>query len=173
MTHPIASQKIQAELAQHSKAQSSALPKLKSLIKGLTLPAVLILVCEYLVRAGFIEPYLLPAPSSLWLTLTELAAGDLWQHIWASSWRVFAGFAIGSLLALVFAVPVGLNKQAEDFLEPSFSAIKSIPSLAWIPLLLLWQLLPSPVLSDKISFFLISVYPDIFYNLFLIRLLFP
>ena len=87
MTHPIASQKIQAELAQHSKAQSSALPKLKSLIKGLTLPAVLILVCEYLVRAGFIEPYLLPAPSSLWLTLTELAAGDLWQHIWASSWR--------------------------------------------------------------------------------------
>lgn len=138
MTHPTASQKIQAELVQHSKAQSSALPKLKSLIKGLTLPAVLIFICEYLVRAGFIEPYLLPAPSSLWLTLTELAAGDLWQHIWASSWRVFAGFAIGSLLALGFAVLVGLNKQAEDFLEPSFSAIKSIPSLAWIPLLLLW-----------------------------------
>ena len=87
MTHPTAFQKIQAELVQHSKAQSSALPKLKSLIKGLMLPAVLILVCEYLVRAGFIEPYLLPAPSSLWLTLTELAAGDLWQHIWASSWR--------------------------------------------------------------------------------------
>jgi len=33
---------------------------------------------------------------------------------------------------------VGLNKHIEDFLEPTFSAIKSIPSLAWIPLLLLW-----------------------------------
>ncbi|OTG89458.1 ABC transporter permease [Acinetobacter sp. ANC 3813] len=129
--------KIQAQLAQQ-QTQHKAGAKIKSLIKGLTLPVLLILLCEYLVRAGFIEPYLLPAPSSLWQSLTELAAGDLTQHIWASTWRVFLGFFIGSALALFFAVLVGLNKQAEEFLEPSFSAIKSIPSLAWIPLLLLW-----------------------------------
>lgn len=129
--------KIQAQLAQQ-QTQHKAGAKIKSLIKGLTLPVLLILLCEYLVRAGFIEPYLLPAPSSLWQSFTELAAGDLTQHIWASTWRVFLGFFIGSALALFFAVLVGLNKQAEEFLEPSFSAIKSIPSLAWIPLLLLW-----------------------------------
>lgn len=138
MTHPIVSQKIQVERESQSKLKTVALPKIKSFIKGLTFPVFLIFVCEYLVRAGFIEPYLLPAPSSLWQTLTELAAGDLWQHIWASSWRVFVGFTIGSFLGLCFAIVIGLNKQAEDFLEPSFSAIKSIPSLAWIPLLLLW-----------------------------------
>ncbi|MGE8541438.1 MAG: ABC transporter permease [Acinetobacter sp.] len=129
--------KIQAQLVQQ-QTQHKAGAKIKSLIKGLTLPVLLILLCEYLVRAGFIEPYLLPAPSSLWQSFTELAAGDLTQHIWASTWRVFLGFFIGSALALFFAVLVGLNKQAEEFLEPSFSAIKSIPSLAWIPLLLLW-----------------------------------
>ena len=37
-----------------------------------------------------------------------------------------------------FAIWVGLSKEAEAYLEPTFSAIKSIPSLAWIPLLLLW-----------------------------------
>lgn len=34
---------------------------------------------------GVIEPYLLPAPSSLFQSFTELAEGDLWQHIWTSS----------------------------------------------------------------------------------------
>lgn len=107
-------------------------------IKALTIPVMVIVLCELLVRQGIIEPYLLPAPSSLYQSFMELANGELWQHVWASTWRVFVGFAIGSGLGLIFAILVGLNKHAEDFLEPTFSAIKSIPSLAWIPLLLLW-----------------------------------
>lgn len=112
--------------------------KLKAFLKAITLPVLLLLTCEYVVRAGIVEAYLLPAPSSLWQSFIDLFQADLLAHIWASSWRVFVGFAIGSGLGLIFAIFVGLNKQAEAFLEPSFSAIKSIPSLAWIPLLLLW-----------------------------------
>lgn len=129
---------ISEQLERQERAQSVFLPRSISILKGLTLPVILVFLCEFLVRNGVIAPYLLPAPSSLVQTLVELADGDLWQHIGASSWRVFLGFAIGSGLGLIFAIFVGLNKQAEEFLEPSFSAIKSIPSLAWIPLLLLW-----------------------------------
>lgn len=107
-------------------------------VKGITIPLLFILLCEYLVRFGWIESYLLPAPSSLVSSFKELAAGDLFTHIYTSTWRVFLGFFIGSLLGLIFALAVGLNKHIEEFLEPTFSAIKSIPSLAWIPLLLLW-----------------------------------
>lgn len=129
---------ISEQLVKADQPKSVALPRGIRLLKGTTIPVILILLCEILVRNGVIEPYLLPAPSSLWQSLTELAEGDLWQHLWASSWRVFLGFGIGSGLGLVFAILVGLNRHAEDFLEPTFSAIKSIPSLAWIPLLLLW-----------------------------------
>lgn len=129
---------ISEQLVKEDQPKSVALPRGIRLLKGITIPVILILLCEILVRNGVIEPYLLPAPSSLWQSLTELAEGDLWQHLWASSWRVFLGFGIGSGLGLVFAILVGLNRHAEDFLEPTFSAIKSIPSLAWIPLLLLW-----------------------------------
>ncbi|MEX5444696.1 ABC transporter permease [Acinetobacter schindleri] len=129
---------ISEQLVKEDQPKSVALPRGIRLLKGITIPVILILSCEILVRNGVIEPYLLPAPSSLWQSLTELAEGDLWQHLWASSWRVFLGFGIGSGLGLVFAILVGLNRHAEDFLEPTFSAIKSIPSLAWIPLLLLW-----------------------------------
>ncbi|TCB58618.1 ABC transporter permease [Acinetobacter terrae] len=123
------------------KVDSATPPRLLKFIsklKGLVIPVFLLILCEILVKNGFIEPYLLPAPSSLWGSFIELSTGDLWLHIWTSTWRVFLGFFIGSGLALVFAILVGLNKQAEEFLEPSFSALKSIPSLAWIPLLLLW-----------------------------------
>lgn len=137
MTHPQTTPKVPTSLKPKIESEASR-PKLSTWAKALTIPVLVLILCEYLVRAGWIEPYLLPAPSSLWQSFTELAAGDLWQHIWASSLRVLIGFLIGSFLALFFAVWVGLSKQAEAFLEPSFSAIKSIPSLAWIPLLLLW-----------------------------------
>lgn len=129
---------ISEQLVQHQAHKSIFLSRSLSMLKGLALPVILIVLCELLVRSGVIEPYLLPAPSSLLQSLAELVEGDLWQHIGVSTWRVIWGFAIGSGLGLIFAIFVGLNKQAEEFLEPSFSAIKSIPSLAWIPLLLLW-----------------------------------
>jgi sulfonate transport system permease protein len=44
------------------KKSSSFQLKLKSVLKAITLPVLLLIACEYLVRAGFIEPYLLPAP---------------------------------------------------------------------------------------------------------------
>ncbi|ETR44977.1 ABC transporter permease, partial [Acinetobacter baumannii] len=91
-----------------------------------------------LVRNGYIDAYLLPAPSSLWQSFLDLAHSDLFAHIYISTWRVLFGFIIGSGLGLIFAIWVGLSKEAEAYLEPTFSAIKSIPSLAWIPLLLLW-----------------------------------
>lgn len=129
---------VSDRLTQEIQPKSAVLPKLISMMKALTIPFIFIVLCEILVRNGTIEPYLLPAPSSLWQSFVELAEGDLGQHMWVSSWRVFLGFAIGSGLGLIFAIFVGLNKHVEDFLEPTFSAIKSIPSLAWIPLLLLW-----------------------------------
>ncbi|MCH7315847.1 ABC transporter permease [Acinetobacter sp. ANC 3882] len=113
-------------------------PNLGLWFKALLLPILLLILCEFLVRNGYIEAYLLPAPSSLWQSFWELAQGDLLQHIYISTWRVFVGFALGSGLGLIFAIWVGLSKEVEAYLEPTFSALKSIPSLAWIPLLLLW-----------------------------------
>lgn len=112
--------------------------KLIKWLKAITVPVVFILLCEYFVRAGWIEPYLLPAPSSLLESFKDLANGDLFTHVYTSTWRVFFGFFVGSTLGLIIAIAVGLNQHIEEFLEPTFSAIKSIPSLAWIPLLLLW-----------------------------------
>ena len=52
--------------------------------------------------------------------------------------RVFSGFLIGASLAIVAAVIVGLSRKAEKLFDPTFQGLRAIPSLAWVPLLLLW-----------------------------------
>lgn len=107
-------------------------------LKGLAVPVALLLLLEIAVRVGWVQSYQMPAPSEIATTLTDLADGALWKHIGASLTRVLSGFVIGAGLALVFAAWVGLSREAEAYLEPTFAGLRSIPSLAWVPLLLLW-----------------------------------
>ena len=106
--------------------------------KGLVVPLSLIVCLEIVVRIGWIPSYQMPAPSEIMLTLHELSEGPLWGHIGASLARVLAGFAIGAGLALLVAAWVGLSREAEAYLEPTLAGLRAIPSLAWVPLLLLW-----------------------------------
>ena len=107
--------------------------------QGLLVPAVLVVVWEAVVRAGWVSPHLLPPPSELVTTLADLAGnGTLLGHIGISSLRVLIGFLIGAGLAVVVGAAVGLSRRTEALLDPTFQALRAIPSLAWVPLLLLW-----------------------------------
>jgi len=112
--------------------------RLRRAALGLALPAALLLLAELAVRAGWLGSHWLPAPSEVGRTLLWLARNDLAGHVLASSLRVLAGFAIGAVLALLAGTLVGLSPLAAALLTPSFQALRAIPSLAWVPLLLLW-----------------------------------
>lgn len=105
---------------------------------GWILPLGFLLLVEALVRAGAVPAHLLPPPSEVARTLLDLGRNGLEGHLLASTLRVAAGFAAGALAALLLGSLVGLNKRAEALLDPSFQALRAIPSLAWVPLLLLW-----------------------------------
>jgi len=105
---------------------------------GLIPPVLLLALGELAVRQGWVSRNLLPAPSDVLRTLLELSNQGLGTHVLASTLRVAAGFALGASLALLTGSTVGLSRQAEALLDPSFQALRAIPSLAWVPLLLLW-----------------------------------
>ena len=107
-------------------------------LAGLLIPAALLLAIEAGVRFGALPPNLLPAPSEVARTIAWLAQHGLAAHLIASTARVAAGFAIGAALALLFGSAVGLDRRAEALFDPGFQALRAIPSLAWVPLLLLW-----------------------------------
>ena len=125
-------------LPKAAPAPRRASPAWRRGAKGWLLPCLIVIVLEIVVRVGWIPAYQMPAPSDVALTLIELAQGALGKHVLASVGRVLAGFVIGASLALVFATWVGLSREAEAYLEPTFAGLRAIPSLAWVPLLLLW-----------------------------------
>jgi len=106
---------------------------------GAVVPLSVLLLLELASRAGWVAANLLPPPSEVLNTLWWLLQqGSLLSHVAASTARVLAGFAIGAVLALSVGALVGLSHRAERLLDPSFQALRAIPSLAWVPLLLLW-----------------------------------
>ncbi len=105
---------------------------------GAVLPIAVLSLLELSVQMGAVPAHLLPPPTEIARTLVELASNGLGAHVLASSVRVFIGFAIGAALAVACGMLVGLNRRAEALLDPSFQALRAIPSLAWVPLLLLW-----------------------------------
>ncbi|MES2582142.1 MAG: ABC transporter permease [Pseudomonadota bacterium] len=114
-------------------------PALPSLVwLGLVPPILVLLLGELASRLGWVSANLLPAPSDVVRTLVAMGGQGLAEHVFASTGRVFAGFAIGAGLALVVGAAVGLSRRLEALLDPSFQALRAIPSLAWVPLLLLW-----------------------------------
>jgi sulfonate transport system permease protein len=129
---------LNLRLSRWAERLPSLRPSLANL-RGWAVPLALLLGLEALVRSGFLPAHQMPAPTQVAQTLFNLAvSGELLRHINASLLRVAAGFLIGASLAIVIGTWVGLSRRAEAYLEPTFQALRAIPSLAWVPLLLLW-----------------------------------
>ena len=105
---------------------------------GLLLPASLLALAELLVRSGAVPANLLPAPSQVIETIAWLAGHGLAGHVASSTLRVLVGFAAGATLGVLVGAAVALSRRTEAIVDPTLQALRAIPSLAWVPLLLLW-----------------------------------
>lgn len=109
------------------------------LVLGWVVPVLVLVIWETISALGWVAVHLLPPPSQLARTIAELAnSGELIRHICVSSVRVGAGFATGVALALLTGALVAQNRLVERLVDPSLQGLRAVPSLAWVPLLLLW-----------------------------------
>lgn len=106
---------------------------------GLVLPATLALVHELLAWSGAVNLRLLPPPSAIFAAIIELAkSGELWTHAFATLTRVAAGFAFGSLAGLAIGALSGVSPLLRKLVDPLLQAVRAVPSIAWVPLFILW-----------------------------------
>ncbi|HEX7099978.1 MAG TPA: ABC transporter permease [Acidimicrobiia bacterium] len=107
--------------------------------QGLVLPVATAVLWEVGARVGFVSTRLLPSPSQIFDTVSKLAAsGELADHTVATLWRVFWGFFLGASVATVLGAASGVSRKFRAFVDPTFQALRSIPSIAWTPLFILW-----------------------------------
>jgi len=97
---------------------------------------------------GWIKRNVLPSPLdvvNIWFDLLSGAtgaasrySGTWWDHAFASTWRVFAGFAWGVGLGIMVGLLVGLSRVFERMLDPTVQVLRNIPVTAWVPLSLVF-----------------------------------
>ena len=105
---------------------------------GLLLPLVLLALWQSAAAQGWLPPQILPTPMEVWDSAVELwSSGDLARHVGISVLRVLEGFTAGAALGLLLGLAMGLSRRVEDHVRPLFIAIAQIPSLGWIPFLML------------------------------------
>ena len=106
---------------------------------GLLLPLVLALGWEAAVAAGFASGRLLPPPSRIAAALWTLAAsGELWTHVEATLIRVGLGFAFGAGAGILAGALTATLPTLRWLVDPILQALRAVPSLAWVPLFILW-----------------------------------
>jgi sulfonate transport system permease protein len=122
-----------------SAAAPSPVARYARPVLGLLVPLTLAVGWEVMVWLGWSNGRLVPPPSRVLATLTELArSGELIRHIAATLWRVGLGFAFGTVVGTLLGALSGYSSLARRIFDPTVQALRAIPSHAGVPLFILW-----------------------------------
>jgi NitT/TauT family transport system permease protein len=113
--------------------------RLRTIIRG-TLGLMLAAAAyEATARSGVFPKALLPVlPKVAGTLLDMLADGSMLRHAAATLTRMLAGFALAVAVGLPLGILMGRRPRVEGFFLPLVSALMPIPSLAWVPVFILW-----------------------------------
>ena len=113
--------------------------KLKYFFLSLVGGLVFLFLWQAIVSSGVIQSFFLPSPKSvLESIITLFTQGSLLSDIWASLFRIIAGFVLSIIVALPLGVLFGTSKKTEAIIEPIVGFIRYIPPSAFIPLIIVW-----------------------------------
>jgi sulfonate transport system permease protein len=106
---------------------------------GIVLPVTLALGWELAVRAGLSDGRLVPPPSRIYEEFADLArTGELARHVLATLLRVAVGFGVGTVVGTLLGAIAGYSTLVRRLVDPSLQGLRAVPSIAWIPLFILW-----------------------------------
>ncbi|MEW5867168.1 MAG: ABC transporter permease [Bacillota bacterium] len=99
---------------------------------------VVVLIWQW-VSTHLIDPFFLPAPTSVVEgTIELLREGTLFPFIGVSLGRIFAGWALGSLIAIPIGLLVGSSPIVRSMADPFIHFFRFIPAIALITLFIVW-----------------------------------
>lgn len=125
-------------LAAPAKGGRAHWPNLSERLLPWLLPLTLFALWWLASRNHWMSEQILPAPALVWSSAVELAGGELWSHLAISLQRLFWGLLAGVGAGAVLGALLGFSARAERLVFPTFSALSQVPTLAWIPLFMVF-----------------------------------
>jgi NitT/TauT family transport system permease protein len=141
-------------------AKPSALARFYRSIERAIVPVLVLAGWEIFSRSGILPRALLPAPSQVlvaWADWVFATDGNTQSYSgrWifdtlASAGRVFAGFALATVLGVGIGMAIGWSRTVEKLIEPLLQVLRPVPPVSWIPLAIIWF-----GIADKPAIFLV------------------
>lgn len=101
-------------------------------------PVLVLLGWWWVCGTGWFPEQILVSPYRVFDAATELwGNGELQMHLHKSLYRLTIGFAFGAFAGIAFGVAMGLSSRTEGLCAPMFHAIRQVPVIAFIPMLVL------------------------------------
>lgn len=102
-------------------------------------PLVVLALWFSVVQFQVISANRLASPMAVLANVCDMVMdGSLWQHIGVTLWRVFVGFGFGVAAATFLGAVSGISQNLRALFDPLIQSLKAVPSLAWVPLFVLW-----------------------------------
>jgi NitT/TauT family transport system permease protein len=111
----------------------------RSTLRATVTIVVALALYEIVARTGYFPPALMPSLTKVWSALIgSLADGTMLWHAAATLYRVLVGMALAIAVGLPLGILMARFRPIENFFMPLVSALMPIPSLAWVPIFILW-----------------------------------
>ena len=103
------------------------------------LPILIIFFWFTFTYIGKVPETSLPKLSSVKNTFFEMIkSGQLYNDLSLSLRRVLGGFFLSSAFGILLGIFMGISHKTKEFFQLTLTAIRQIPMIAWIPLIILW-----------------------------------
>lgn len=126
------------------------------------LPILILVIWIAATSLEVFSPAILPSISTVFDSLkSQLSSGQLIKDISISLIRVLEGYLIAAALGITLGVLMGISERINKLFFLTFTSMRQIPMLAWIPLIVLWFGIGE---SSKIIVIVIAAYFPILLN---------
>jgi NitT/TauT family transport system permease protein len=130
---------VTATAIERPRSAPAISPRLRSAIRAAVTILGFGLIYEAIAASGYFPAVLMPSlakiGATLWATLLD---GTMLAHAGSTLYRVLVGMGLAVVVGLPLGILMGRYKPVEHFVMPLASALMPIPSLAWVPIFILW-----------------------------------
>jgi sulfonate transport system permease protein len=152
----------QPKLDSVTRENRSAQPSWRTQALGLLFPVSVLLLWQIAAQRRWVSDVFLPLPAkTLAAFVTMVVHQNFAYDLFASISVVGQAFLYGTLAGVAFGTAAGLSRTVERVFGPTLDAIRHIPGIAWLPLIVLWIGIGSPA---KIVVIAKSVFFPVFLN---------
>ncbi len=111
----------------------------KNVLLGLIPPTIIVFLWYLVTNYGNFPAAILPKISAVGQAFTAMTkSGQLQNDLKESLGSVMRGYIVAAVVGITVGSFMGMFKVVRQILQPTITCIRSIPMIAWMPMIILW-----------------------------------